>query len=351
MDLCLVVSADSAMTNRHRWLQSVVALLEDELSGMGIGTVTLNRYCLVQFGGRGRHLTGMFLRVGGSIFFSKDDFVHARRQLQKKGDVADGYEAVEFTTKNAPFRVNPRVFKAILLVTNMGRSVLSQTNVTRDSLFSLLMGHAVSLSTVVNFDIWAGGGTALGLHGTHQASVLSNGGQNYSLVQGEHVQYSSNAGGTIHDYVSFAVGAGGSSWPIDLVLNANLTVLATMVRVYIAESAIHPTSTVEVCEQCDCVQVGGGGCVRRDCVEAVNQEECRCLSSRPPSEVRELMKGVVLLLTLSSLQCVSPSPVSPTDESSILNPQPTQTPSGFPVRRMLAEYTLLDVSLKYCFCN
>ena len=285
VDLCLVVSADSSMTNRHRWLQSVVALLEDQLSGMGIGTFTPNKYCLVQFGGRGEHLTGMFLTVRGSIFFSKDNFVFARRQLQKKGDVADGYEAVEFTIKNAPFRVNPRVHKAILLVTNMGRSILSQTNVTRDSLFSLLMGHAVSLNTVVNFGIQAGGGTALGLHGLHKVSVLSEGGQNYSLVQGDHVQYSSSAGATIHDYVTFAIGAGGSSWPIDLMLEANLTLLTTMVRVYIAENAIQKTKTVEVCQQCECLQVGGGGCVRRDCVEAVNQGECRCLSSRPPSEV------------------------------------------------------------------
>lgn len=297
LDLCLLVSGANSMSGKHIWLQRIVPLLEAHLTANDIGsTATLpNRYCLVLFGGKGRALRAHFLTASNRIFFSSSDFVLARRKLQKKGDVADGYEAVQFTLNNAPFRESStpsgKVAKALLLVTDMGRTTLaSSSNLTRDHILSVLSGHGVALNTAVDasFSVGSSGRTVLGLHEEHTVSILDSEGSTYNVITSRTVTYSSQQGNTVHDYVTLAMASGGSAWPLSLLSKANLTVLSTFVKAFTTQNHIEKTSTVKVCEECECVQVGrAAGCVRRECVEASDQEMCRCLVNGPPTEVSE----------------------------------------------------------------
>ncbi len=272
------------MSGKHLWLQKVVTLLEEQFNSRDIAS---NRYCLVHFGSNRRSLTGHFLTANDKVFFPANDFVLARRRLQKKGDVADGYEAVQFTLSHAPFRDDPHIGKALLLVTDMGRAALaSSSHLNRDSVFSLLTGHGTALNVVVDASILLPGKLVLGLHDEHTVSTLSENGRNYKIIESLNVEVTSVQGNTVDDYVTLATASGGSSWPLSLLATSNLTVLTTFVRAFVAENDIQRTHSVSVCEECECVQVGETeGCARRECVEATDQETCRCLANNPPTQV------------------------------------------------------------------
>lgn len=294
VDMCFVVSAASTMASSQLWLQTAVPVMEDKLTTMGIGRATPNRYCLVQFGGRGRYLTGRFLNVDGNKFFSADDFFRARRQLRKVGDVADGYEAVEFLLQRAPFRSDPMIAKSVILASNMGRSVLAIANITRESLFNLLIEAGVVLDTVVDvqFSVQEEGATqiVLGLHDVEKVSIVEPN-ERFRIVESHNIRYSSNQGSTVHDYVTLALATGGSSWPISLLAQSNYSVLVSFVQAYISAHGLERTSSQDVCQRCTCVDgdtVMTGGtesCEEQVCEEHEDHELCSCLISRPPLEV------------------------------------------------------------------
>ena len=298
MDMCFVVSAATTMASSQLWLQTAVPVMEDKLTTIGIGLerATPNRYCLVQFGGRGRYLRGRFLYVNGNKFFSADEFFQARRQLRKLGDVADGYEAIEFLLQRAPFRNDPMIAKSVVLASNMGRSVLATVNVTRESLFNLLVEAEVVLDSVVDvqFSVQEEGTTqtVLGLHDLHKVSVVEPN-EKFSIVESHNIQYSSNQGSTVHDYVTLALATGGSSWPISLLAQSNYSVLVSFVQAYISAHGLERTSSQVVCQRCTCARdaaVTGVpdstvNCQGQLCEEHEDQELCSCLVSQPPLKV------------------------------------------------------------------
>lgn len=300
IDLCFVVSGTRSMSGLHRWLQVAVPYLEESLTGRGIGSAnTPNRYCLVSFGGRFNLLTGTFVRVQGEIFFPARSFVDARRQLRRNGDVADGYEALEFTIRNAPFREDPNIPKAIILVSDMGRSVLAtKTNLTRNSIASLLREHNVILDTVVSVEMRVSNPleTVLGLNALQPAqnfslaSVLRPDG-GFELVTGTtgSVFFTSSAGQTIHDYVILALVLGGSSWPIELLSEVDENIQASFAEAFIATHGFSSLELVEVCERCVCTNQRED--VHLQCEYPPNQELCRCLINRTATEVLPYMQG------------------------------------------------------------
>ncbi|XP_064396477.1 uncharacterized protein LOC135343401 isoform X3 [Halichondria panicea] len=332
MDVCLLVSGASSMSGKHLWLQKVVTLLEEQFNSLDIVS---NQYCLVHFGSNRRSLTGHFLTANDNVFFPSNDFVLARRRLQKKGDVADGYEAVQFTLSHAPFRTDPRIGRALLLVTDMGRTALAaSSHLNRDNVFSLLAGHETALNVVVDVSMRLPGRLpgkiVLGLHDTHTVSTLSENGASYEIMD-SNVEVTSVQGNTVEDYVTLATASGGSSWPLSLLATSNLTVLKTFVRAFVTENDIQRTLSVSVCEECECVQVGvGGECARRDCVKATDQETCRCLANNAPTE------------------CLTPSPVTPEGgQSSVLNPQPTSIPRPLLVTGAVDQFPGGEVELSF----
>lgn len=294
VDMCFLVSATSSMGRAHNWLQTAVPLVELNLTSIGIGDepTARNRYCLIQFGGRGRFLTGRFLSVSQRKFFYANEFVFARRRLAKLGDVADGYEALEFLLNNAPFRSDPLIGRNAILVSNMGRSILAtKTNLTRERIFGLLSESNVVLDTVVavRFSLGEGEtGVGLGLHDTQSMSTIKrNGG--FEIVKSQNIQYSSNEGTTVSDYVSLALATGGSSWPINLLAQNNYSVVASFVQAYVATHGLVRTSNQTVCQSCRCIE-GNSHQPSRECEERVcddheDQELCSCLISHSPLEV------------------------------------------------------------------
>ena len=294
VDVCLIVSAAQTMRMHQRWLQIAIPQLEQELTSMGIGNGTdkPNRYCVVQFGGSRTQLRGHFILVNGEEFFPAGSFVLARRELKRSGDVADGYEAVEFALNNAPFRDDTTVKKMMVLVSNMGRSVLAtSSNLTRDVILSMLSESSVSLDTVVSAEFEIQGQssseTVIGQNGVDTGTaVRSDGG--YEFVDGAVSHYSSQ-GQTIHDYVNLSLAAGSSSWSIDVLAQENTSVILSFVRSFIASHRLERLKMVEVCQACRCADESGESpfesCRDLVCGRHDNQDLCRCLVTRTPSEV------------------------------------------------------------------
>lgn len=295
MDVCLIISAAMSMRSHQRWLQIAVPQLERQLVGMGIGNGTEkpNRYCAVQFGGRGADLRGQFILVNGNKFFPATSFVTARRRLKRNGDIADGYEATEFTLNNAPFRNDTTVKKVLFLVSNMGRSVLAtKANLTREVLLSMLREKEVFLDTIVSADfgvIRQGSSvaeTSLGLNGFNKGTVVRPDGE-YDFVNGI-VTHSSSEGQTIDDYVTLSLSAGSSSWSIKTLADEDPNVITSFVKSFIASHQLQSLRTVEVCQECSCADSGRESvesCENLECGVHSDQNLCRCLVTRTPLEV------------------------------------------------------------------
>ena len=299
VDVCLIISAAQTMRLHQRWLQIAVPQLEQQLVGMGIGNETEkpNRYCVVQFGGRGEQLRGHFLYVNGNEFFPSTSFVTARRQLKRSGDIADGYEATEFALNNAPFRNDSTVKKILFVVTNMGRSVLAtKANLTKNVLLNMLLKKDVIFDTIVAADFTLQSSstieTVIGVSGYNTSSVVRPSG-GYEFIHGA-VTLTSNEGQTVNDYVTLSLAAGSSSWSIDHLADEVTDVVQSFVRSFVAAHGLESLRMVEVCQRCLCaargsVAEGGGGgmesCETLVCDEHLDQQLCRCLVTRAPSEV------------------------------------------------------------------
>lgn len=285
VDLCLVVLDSGSMASSQVWLQIAVPVLNEHLLTLGIGTgEQKNRYCLVMFGGS---FTTRFIRVNEQIFFPYHQFFHARRQLSKTGNSSsDGYEAVEFTVNNAPFRNNPNVAKAIILVTNTERTQSPhRMNLTRDSLLQLLYLNNIMMDTVVSISLQlAGQGdrTVLGFHGYREASILRPDGR-YEMSQNQSVLFTEAAGETINDYVALSIALKSSSWPLGLLDNGDYLTLLSFANAFTNVHNLFPALPVEVCEQCRCQQD-----LVLSCEQPKNQEMCTCRINRTSSEVGQV---------------------------------------------------------------
>ena len=279
VDICLIISASMSNSN---W--RFIRLLDGDLRELGVGTgEQKKRYCLVMFGGNGSYITARFLHVDGQIFFPYNDFTHAGGRLQRTGSIADGYEALNFTVLNAPFRESPNVAKIILLVTDQERSVLpSQTNLTNETILHLLNSHSIVMDTVVPIHLKIEGESTdhdiLGIHSYNQTSlVLPRGG--FEISSNQTILFTQASGQIFSDYVALSLILQGSPWSLDLLNSEdhNNNILS-FVNAFISMHNILPET---LCEKCQCVT--GPELV---CEQGVDQDECTCLSQRTEVEVR-----------------------------------------------------------------
>ena len=309
VDVCLVISAASSMSNSHRWLQIMVPVLDGQLLTLGIGTgEQKNRYCLVMFGGHGSYVAARFLRVNGQIFFPFQNFAYARRQLKRTGSVADGYEAIKFTVLNAPFRESLSVAKIVLLVTDKERSVLpSQTNLTREAVLHLLYSNSVVMDTIVSIRLEMEGMSSahdiLGIHGYNQASlVLPQGG--FEISSNRTVLFTQAAGQTINDYVALSLALRSSSWSLGLLDNEDYNTLLSFANAFTTVHNILPAAPIEVCEKCRC-----GVGPELVCEQPVDQDQCRCLTQGTEMEVSQTRPFNCTLYIVSCAQYNIPGAV------------------------------------------
>ena len=297
VDTCFLVSAAHTMIERQRWLQLVVPMIEQQLTSRGVGndTATPNRYCLVQFGGRGRFLRAHFLLGNNSVFFKAESFVHARRQLRRNGDIADGYEAIEFTLREAEFREDPNIARVIVLVTNMGRSVLvTSSDLTREGIFVQLRNQSVIFDTIIEATMTLSespGETILGLTGIDSAAVLRPN-ASYEILQGD-ILYEETQAQTIESYISLTLALGGLSWPIELLAAEDIDTIGSFANAFLTIHGLSRFETSRVCQRCTCEggesgEGGEEGCASAllDCQRHEDQVLCTCLVESTPEEVR-----------------------------------------------------------------
>ena len=283
VDLCLVVSTVSSMSNSQLWLQIAVPVLDGHLLTLGIGNGELrNRYCLVTFGGNS---ATKFIRVGGETFFPYNQFFLARRQLSRtSGTTSDGYEAIDFTTNNAPFREHPNVAKVIVLVTNSDRTrPPTRNDLTRDVMLQTLYTRHIVLDSVVSISLQLAeqsDSTVLGFHGYRRASILRPDG-GYNMSQNQSVRFTYAMGQTISDYVALSLALESSSWPLGLLDNENYNTILSFANAFANVHGLFPALPVEVCERCHCES---GPAL--SCEQPVDQDLCRCLINQTSSEVR-----------------------------------------------------------------
>ena len=282
VDLCLVVSITNSMSSSQLWLQMAVPILDGHLLTLGIGNgEQKNRYCLVTFGGNS---VTRFIRVDGEIFFPYNQFFQARRQLGLiTGTTSDGYEAVDFTITNAPFREHPNVAKVVVLVTDSDRMrPPARTDLTREVLLQTLYTRQIQLDSVVSISLQLDEqreSTVLGFHGYHKASILQPDG-GYEMTTNQSVQFTQAAGQTISDYVALSLALDSSSWPLDLLNNEDYNTILSFANAFTNVHRLFAALPVEVCEQCECEADS-----RLSCDQPSDQELCRCLITGSPSQV------------------------------------------------------------------
>ena len=282
VDLCLVISTVSSMSNSQLWLQIAVPVLDGHLLTLGIGNGDLrNRYCLVTFGGNS---ATKFIRVNGETFFSYNQFFLARRQLSRSsGTTCDGYEAINFTISNAPFREHPNVAKVIVLVTDSDRTRPStRSDLTRDVMLQTLYTRHIALDTVVSISLQLSEqreSTVLGFHGYRKASILRPDG-GYEMSQNQSVRFTYAMGQTISDYVALSLALESSSWPLGLLDNEDYNTILSFANAFANAHGLFPALPVEVCEECRC-----GVEATLSCEQPVDQELCRCLINQTHSQV------------------------------------------------------------------
>ena len=265
-----------------------VPILDGHLLTLGIGNgERKNRYCLVAFGGNS---VTRFIRINDEIFFTYNQFYLARRQLGRTAfATSDGYEAINFTVNNAPFREHPNVAKVIVLVTNSDRMRPPvREGLTRDGLLRTLFTRRISLDTVVKISLQLAQqteSTVLGFHGYRKASILRPDG-GYEISQNQTVQFTFAAGQTISDYVALSLALESSSWPLGLLDNEHYNTILSFANAFANVHGLFPALPVQVCEQCQC-EVGA----TLTCQQPVDQELCRCLTNNSHSQVYTNLSG------------------------------------------------------------
>ena len=151
-DIVLLIDDSGSMQLEHEWLLAMVPYLEAALIKAGVGDFGIrNRYCAIAFGGIGTLEAAHFLLVNGEKCFTADQFPKARIQLKNVGLHEDGYEAIHFAINNVPFRDSPFIAKNVFLISDEGRSVITQgQSLTKSSIRDELLNSNTLLNVVVS---------------------------------------------------------------------------------------------------------------------------------------------------------------------------------------------------------
>ena len=290
VDLVLVVSAIYTLEDYHSWIQPALQQMDAKLRSLNIGTEASipNRYAVVQFGGRGFYKRAAFIRLAEGIFFTMPSFPLAARQLQRVGAIADGYYALDFAAKYAPFRNDSDVAKMILLIANTERNTLeTKSTLTTTQVSDMLSSKNIMLDAVVDTKLKvttsAGNVPVFGLNGPNRGITV---GRNGTYQTHDGTSTSANPTKIYNDYVTLVLDLGGVVCSLEQLVSSNATTFASFLGAMVFEHSLQGIEPVEVCEECHC---GGGGasgtCGRVICEAPTNQSLCSCLVKQSPSVV------------------------------------------------------------------
>lgn len=295
MDFALVVPTTHENREDYLWLQILASYADSRLKTLGIGTrqSERNEFCIVQYGGHS--LRPQLLEFNGDTFLPYEDFYHVRRQLQRNGETADGYQAIDFALEHVPFRNQLNITKMVVFVTNRGRTSLD-SNITNDTIDSLLReSDDIIFTTVVgaNFTVHSSDSHQSPVLGvtSHEQGIEAGVDFSYSLLNGQSVAVSSREEGAVQDYVNLTLNSGGVVWGLEAPARDNVTAIKSLLGALFEESGLHEVESEEVCEQCWCeggtqvVDVEGGCDGEQVCQVDIDQQACSCHLQLSPTEV------------------------------------------------------------------
>ena len=187
-----------------------ITALETSLvaAGVGNGTLGVNQYGLVGFGGATPHTAGHGhpLGAGGALWGSAVQYVTAAAGLVTNGGFEDGYDGISFALTNYAFR--PNAAKFLVLATDEDRDVLTPA-LTFNSIVAATQAANANLHGILSVTLADGTGTAAVAVDGQGKAFLPNGAGGYTLGTGGVITGMRPLGapGTITEYANlvFAV--------------------------------------------------------------------------------------------------------------------------------------------------
>ena len=271
VDICFAISGISSMPLSERWIPLLSTALDSRFKAAGIGSETgyENRFCVIQFGAR--NTRAKIIKVNDSVFFDSTNTGGARSELRQNGNVADGYEAVEFAINSVPFRSSRTVARGIILVSDTGRATLAdRVNLTTPLMSRLLEESNVTLDVISNMRVQSSD-KVLGLLDYFTKVVYENDSVNVK-TDDVAVDIIGSHGNTLTNYAELAFRSGGGAWLIDpLYLESSSDEykdnVAGVAMGYVNSRNYLQT---ESCQVCMCLEDGS-----LTCYKPVNQRSCQ----------------------------------------------------------------------------
>ncbi len=292
VDLVLVVSAAYTQVDHHSWLLSTIQQLDAKLHSLNIGTdrSSPNRYALLQFGGRGFYSQAAFVRLAEGIFFPITSLPIAVRQLQRLGAIADGYYALDYAAKYAPFRNDSHTAKMMLMVVNKERNnLITKSSLTKSQVSNILTSNHIMLDLAADIQL-----SVASSSGT--VAVFGLSGHNRGITVGDNGSFRTHLGNSTlaspasiyNDYTSLVTDTEGVACSLQTLSSRNTSAVASFLGAMVFEHGLQGIEQMQVCEQCHCGQhsTTDQTCGRVTCEVHSNQSLCTCLVQHPVSKVR-----------------------------------------------------------------
>ena len=291
VDVCILVSGTNTMPSSiDKLIQQLSSDLDNQFIAAGVGNKAgnRNRFCLIQFGAKNGNTRARLIRVDGSEFFISNNVNISRSELSWDGYVADGYEALEYTINNVPFRDNLSVQRGIVLITDTGRSVLAdRVNLTDSVLLRLLEQSNITLDVIANLTVGSDEEEHfLGLL-DYQTKVFYKEGLTH-VVENEEVNITSAHGNTLTSYAELAFRTGGGAWLLGPLYDSARTTSYSNHLEGFAIGYVSSRSYLQsnVCELCLCA-TDKEDRPSLSCKRASNQRSCLQCLGRDEQQVFE----------------------------------------------------------------
>mgnify|MGYP006298476723 FL=1 len=193
VDMVFVVDESGSMEGEHMFLGNQAVSIDQALQNRNI---TNNRYGLTAYLGSARQI-----QVGGDSLGTAQELATATDDLLTSGGTEDGYNAVDFALQNYNFRQDAAT--AFVLVTDEDRDA-ENTTLTRNSIFNVLDNRNISLTGILDQELFTSDGQTRALVIQPDGSVaVADGSGGVTLEQNG--QVGDGSGNTEEDYTELSL--------------------------------------------------------------------------------------------------------------------------------------------------